>query len=78
MFIELPWDEPNYGCAEYCDWKDCKITLSPWNKVDNLALCKSWTVELKSPIYKTNLKLPKGVIRRCKSKKNRQYNDQKK
>ncbi|XP_076112237.1 serine/threonine-protein kinase Chk1-like [Mytilus galloprovincialis] len=35
---ELPWDEPNYGCQEYCNWKDCKITLSPWNKVDNLAL----------------------------------------
>ncbi|KAJ8316319.1 hypothetical protein KUTeg_006333 [Tegillarca granosa] len=35
---ELPWDEPTYGCQEYCDWKDCKITLSPWNKIDNLAL----------------------------------------
>lgn len=35
---ELPWDEPNYGCPEYSDWKDCKITVSPWNKVDNLAL----------------------------------------
>ncbi|KAL5020551.1 hypothetical protein ScPMuIL_003443 [Solemya velum] len=35
---ELPWDEPSYGCREYCDWKDCKITLSPWIKIDNLAL----------------------------------------
>ncbi|XP_041373617.1 serine/threonine-protein kinase Chk1-like [Gigantopelta aegis] len=35
---ELPWDEPTYGCREYCDWKDCKITLSPWKKIDNLAL----------------------------------------
>ncbi|XP_048772853.2 serine/threonine-protein kinase Chk1-like [Ostrea edulis] len=35
---ELPWDEPTYGCREYCDWKDCKITQTPWNKIDNLAL----------------------------------------
>lgn len=35
---ELPWDEPTYGCLEYCNWKDCKITLSPWNKIDTLAL----------------------------------------
>ncbi|XP_050416175.1 serine/threonine-protein kinase Chk1 [Patella vulgata] len=35
---ELPWDEPTYSCKEYCDWKDCKITQSPWNKIDNLAL----------------------------------------
>ena len=35
---ELPWDEPTYGCQEYSDWKDCKITISPWNKIDNLAL----------------------------------------
>ncbi|XP_045200071.2 serine/threonine-protein kinase Chk1-like [Mercenaria mercenaria] len=35
---ELPWDEPTYGCQEYCNWKDCKITLSPWNKIDTLAL----------------------------------------
>ncbi|WAR28432.1 CHK1-like protein [Mya arenaria] len=35
---ELPWDEPTYGCEEYCNWKDCKITISPWNKIDTLAL----------------------------------------
>ncbi|KAK3605763.1 hypothetical protein CHS0354_033966 [Potamilus streckersoni] len=35
---ELPWDEPTYICQEYCDWKDCKITQSPWTKIDNLAL----------------------------------------
>lgn len=35
---ELPWDEPTYACQEYCNWKDCKITLSPWNKIDTLAL----------------------------------------
>ena len=39
LLTELPWDEPTYGCQEYCDWKDCKITLSPWKKIDNLALC---------------------------------------
>ncbi|ESO99085.1 hypothetical protein LOTGIDRAFT_173967 [Lottia gigantea] len=35
---ELPWDQPTYDCKEYCDWKDCKITQSPWCKIDNLAL----------------------------------------
>ncbi|XP_033758594.1 serine/threonine-protein kinase Chk1-like [Pecten maximus] len=35
---ELPWDEPNYGCQEYSDWKDCRITVPPWSKIDNLAL----------------------------------------
>jgi len=35
---ELPWDEPSYGCQEYLNWKDCKITLSPWCKIDTLAL----------------------------------------
>ncbi|KAI0216718.1 Serine/threonine-protein kinase Chk1 [Lamellibrachia satsuma] len=35
---ELPWDEPTCACPEYIDWKDCKITRTPWNKIDNLAL----------------------------------------
>ncbi|XP_064617026.1 serine/threonine-protein kinase Chk1-like [Liolophura sinensis] len=35
---ELPWDEPSYACQEYCDWKEGKITLNPWKKIDNLAL----------------------------------------
>jgi len=37
---ELPWDEPTIRCPEYVEWKDCKITLTPWSKIDNLALCK--------------------------------------
>ena len=35
---ELPWDKPTYDCKEYVSWKDCKITMSPWCKIDNLAL----------------------------------------
>ncbi|XP_067127205.1 serine/threonine-protein kinase Chk1 [Centruroides vittatus] len=35
---ELPWDKPTYNCKEYCAWKECKITESPWLKIDNLAL----------------------------------------
>ncbi|XP_071095702.1 serine/threonine-protein kinase Chk1-like [Haliotis cracherodii] len=51
---ELPWDEPTYGCQEYCDWKDCKITLTPWNKIDNLALSllRKLLVENASKRYK--------------------------
>lgn len=40
IYSELPWDEPSYACQEYCDWKEGKITLNPWKKIDNLALCK--------------------------------------
>ena len=38
--LELPWDEPQCTCREYNSWKQCKITVSPWNKIDTLALCK--------------------------------------
>lgn len=35
---ELPWDEPTYSCQEYSDWLDKKMHLSPWRKMDPLAL----------------------------------------
>ncbi|XP_072048437.1 serine/threonine-protein kinase Chk1-like [Amphiura filiformis] len=35
---ELPWDEPTYSCKEYSDWLDKKMHLSPWRKIDPLAL----------------------------------------
>lgn len=35
---ELPWDKPAYTCKEYRAWKECKITESPWLKIDNLVL----------------------------------------
>ena len=38
---ELPWDRPTSDCLAYRDWKDSKIIGSfPWNKIDNLVLCK--------------------------------------
>lgn len=37
-FTELPWDEPTPECKEYKDWLEKKIQLSPWKKVDMLAL----------------------------------------
>ena len=36
--IELPWDEPTPGCKEYKDWLQKKIQVSPWKKVDMVAL----------------------------------------
>ncbi|XP_013400239.1 serine/threonine-protein kinase Chk1-like [Lingula anatina] len=52
---ELPWDEPTYGCQEYSDWKDCKITLSPWNKIDNLALSLLRRVLVENPLKRMTI-----------------------
>jgi len=37
---ELPWDKPAINCAEYVKWKsnDRWTTITPWRKVDTLAL----------------------------------------
>ncbi|XP_064471226.1 serine/threonine-protein kinase Chk1-like isoform X2 [Ornithodoros turicata] len=35
---ELPWDQPSPVCEQFRWWKECKITESPWSKLDNLAL----------------------------------------
>ncbi|XP_063292928.1 serine/threonine-protein kinase Chk1 [Pelobates fuscus] len=43
---ELPWDQPNDACQEYCDWKEKKHYLNPWKKVDSVPLallCKILT-----------------------------------
>ncbi|XP_069597627.1 serine/threonine-protein kinase Chk1 isoform X2 [Ranitomeya imitator] len=40
---ELPWDQPNDACQEYCDWKESKHYLTPWKKIDAaplVLLCK--------------------------------------
>ncbi|XP_060554765.1 serine/threonine-protein kinase Chk1-like [Ruditapes philippinarum] len=77
---ELPWDEPTYGCEEYCNWKDCKITLSPWKKINTLALSllrkvfvenvkKRRTIdEIKNhPWYNKNFNKNKGSMNNCSS-----------
>ncbi|XP_029462399.1 LOW QUALITY PROTEIN: serine/threonine-protein kinase Chk1 [Rhinatrema bivittatum] len=35
---ELPWDKPNESCQEYCDWKERKLFLTPWKKIDSVPL----------------------------------------
>ncbi|KAK8783693.1 hypothetical protein V5799_009940 [Amblyomma americanum] len=39
---ELPWDKPSASCTEYKDWKECKITVPPWSKLDNAVLCECY------------------------------------
>ncbi|ESN96527.1 hypothetical protein HELRODRAFT_189278 [Helobdella robusta] len=46
---ELPWDEPGYFCKEYQDWKDCKVMLNPWCKIDNLALSLIRRILIENP-----------------------------
>lgn len=38
--LELPWDQPSLGCAEYVKWKsnDTWTVATPWTKLDTLAL----------------------------------------
>lgn len=35
---ELPWDEPREKCVEFSSWLKCKLTNSPWTKIDTLSL----------------------------------------
>ncbi|XP_042199916.1 serine/threonine-protein kinase Chk1 [Callorhinchus milii] len=35
---ELPWDQATDNCQEYCDWKEKKLYLTPWKKIDPIPL----------------------------------------
>lgn len=37
---ELPWDQPVINCPEYAKWKDSDkwMTITPWSKIDTLAI----------------------------------------
>jgi len=35
---ELPWDKPTPDQIEYMNWKDQKLDVNPWKKIDNLPL----------------------------------------
>lgn len=39
LSVELPWDQPTSNCAEFLAWKENKyMTLTPWTKLDSLAI----------------------------------------
>jgi serine/threonine-protein kinase Chk1 len=57
---ELPWDEPSYGCQEYLNWKDCKITLSPWCKIDTLALSILRKILVENPTKRATVEVVKN------------------
>lgn len=46
---ELPWDKPSYDCKEFSDWKECKLSQTPWTKIDHLALALLRKILLPSP-----------------------------
>uniref|UniRef100_G3MTR9 Serine/threonine-protein kinase CHK1 n=2 Tax=Amblyomma TaxID=6942 RepID=G3MTR9_AMBMU len=46
---ELPWDKPAASCTEYKDWKECKITVPPWSKLDNAVLSLLRKILMPSP-----------------------------
>ena len=57
---ELPWDEPSYDCQEYLNWKDCKITLSPWCKIDTLALSILRKILVENPTKRATMEVLKS------------------
>ncbi|KAG8434683.1 hypothetical protein GDO86_012879 [Hymenochirus boettgeri] len=56
---ELPWDQPNEACQEYCDWKEKKHYLTPWKKISSTPLallCKMLTENPESRITIQDIK----------------------
>ncbi|XP_075460458.1 serine/threonine-protein kinase Chk1 isoform X2 [Ascaphus truei] len=46
---ELPWDQPNETCQEYCDWKETKHYLTPWKKIESTPLALLCKILTESP-----------------------------
>ncbi|XP_069695563.1 serine/threonine-protein kinase grp isoform X2 [Periplaneta americana] len=54
---ELPWDQPTVECREYMAWKDGKaVHLTPWSKLDNLALSLVRKILVPLPSGRPNIK----------------------
>nr|Q6DE87.2 RecName: Full=Serine/threonine-protein kinase Chk1; AltName: Full=CHK1 checkpoint homolog; AltName: Full=Checkpoint kinase-1; Short=xChk1 [Xenopus laevis] len=56
---ELPWDQPNEVCQEYCDWKEKNHYLTPWKKISATPLallCKMLTENPQSRITIPDIK----------------------
>jgi len=46
---ELPWDKPSTDQVEYMNWKDQKLDVNPWRKIDNLPLSLLRKILMPSP-----------------------------
>ncbi|GFT08256.1 hypothetical protein NPIL_413621 [Nephila pilipes] len=53
---ELPWDEATNGCREFVSWKDNNFSITPWTKIDNLALAFLTKILCCSPSKRYTLK----------------------
>ncbi|XP_044293613.1 serine/threonine-protein kinase Chk1 isoform X2 [Varanus komodoensis] len=62
---ELPWDQPSDTCQEYCDWKDKKMYLSPWKKIESLPLALLLKILTENPASRPTI---------AEIKKDRWYN----
>ncbi|KAM4652614.1 serine/threonine-protein kinase Chk1 isoform 1-T2 [Discoglossus pictus] len=66
---ELPWDQPNEACQEYCDWKETKHYLTPWRKIDSMPLallCKILTESPSSRIGISDIKKDRWFLKTIK------------
>ncbi|EEC15984.1 checkpoint kinase, putative, partial [Ixodes scapularis] len=57
---ELPWDKPATSCEQYKGWKECKITVSPWTKLDNMALSLVRKILTPNPTKRYTIEQIKG------------------
>ncbi|CAN2388110.1 regulation of transcription from RNA polymerase II promoter in response to UV-induced DNA damage [Pristimantis euphronides] len=46
---ELPWDQPNDVCLEYCEWKESKHYVTPWKKIDPAPLALLCKILIENP-----------------------------
>ena len=53
---ELPWDAPSSSNREYSDWKDHKIFLPPWTKLDNVVLSLIRNILVEEPEERYGIK----------------------
>lgn len=54
---ELPWDQPSTNCEEYVKWKDSDrwMTMTPWSKLDTLAISLLRKVLATNPSHRLSL-----------------------
>ncbi|XP_055940034.1 serine/threonine-protein kinase Chk1-like [Argiope bruennichi] len=53
---ELPWNEATSDCKEFILWKESSYSITPWTKIDNLALALLTKILCYSPSKRYTLK----------------------
>lgn len=52
----MPWDKPSIDCEEYLKFRQEKFpTITPWTKMDNLALSLTYSILKQNPDERATL-----------------------